>query len=73
MKYYAVQLGEYWAHDYYNYGNNFTLKETPFIFDSFKDAYNASKKLNGKVVEFKWEEIPYSEIARLVEEAVTNE
>ena len=51
MKYYAVQLGEYWAHDYYNYGNNFTLKETPFIFESFKDAYNASKKLNGKVVE----------------------
>ena len=69
MKYYAVQLGEYWAHDYYNWGNNFTLKETPFIFESFK----ASKKLNGKVVEFKWEEIPYSEIARLVEEAVTNE
>ena len=73
MKYFAVQVGEYWAHDYLSYGSSFTLKDTPFIFDSFKDAYNASKKLNGKVVEFKGEEIPAAEVARLVEEAVTNE
>lgn len=73
MKYYAVQVGEYWAHDYLSYGSSFTLKETPFVFESFKEAYTTSKKLNGKVVEISWNEVPAAEIARLVDEAVTNE
>lgn len=73
MKYFAVQVGEYWAHDYLSYGSSFTLKETPFVFESFKEAYATSKKLNGKVVEVDCKEIPAAEIAHLVEEAATNE
>lgn len=70
MKYYAVQVGEYWAQESYN---SYSISKTPAVFDSFKDAYTASKKLNGKVVEVCCKEIIAVEMARLVEEAATNE
>ena len=70
MKYFAVQVGEYWAQESYG---SYNVSKTPSVFDSFKDAYTASKKLNGKVVEVICKEIPAAEIAHLVEEAATNE
>lgn len=70
MKYYAVQVGEYWAQESYS---SYSISKTPSVFESFKDAYTASKKLNGKVVEVDCKEITAVEMARLVEEAATNE
>lgn len=70
MNYYAVQVGEYWAQESYG---SYNVNKTPSVFDSFKDAYTASKKLNGKVVEVDCKEIIATEMARLVEEAATNE
>lgn len=70
MKYFAVQVGEYWAQETYG---SYNVNKTPSVFDSFKDAYTASKKLNGKVVEVDCKEILAAEMARLVEEAATNE
>lgn len=70
MKYYAVQVGEYWAQETYG---GYSISKTPSVFDSFKAAYTASKKLNGKVVEVSCKEIIATEMARLVEEAATDE
>lgn len=70
MKYFAVQVGEYWAQESYG---SYNVRQTPSVFESFKDAYTASKKLNGKVVEVSCKEILATEMARLVEEAATNE
>lgn len=70
MEYFAVQVGEYWAQESYG---SYNVRQTPSVFDSFKDAYTASKKLNGKVVEVCCKEILAAEMARLVEEAATNE
>lgn len=70
MKYFAVQVGEYWAQESYG---SYNVSKAPSVFDSFKEAYTASKKLNGKVVEVSCKEILATEMARLVEEAATNE